>query len=123
SLAPVHSGLLPQIRLATSQLFQSSCKRVQPCSDCLPEKPRTQQKPSVEAGSARCADSTPQRGVPTGPANSLYKHILLPAALACAKIGPSLDIPASWSVLRMRPGSGTKARGSAPQAGHDPAKR
>ena len=66
---------------------------------------------------------TPQRGVPPGPANSLYKPMLIPAALACANIGPGLDIPASWSLLPVRARSGTKAHGSAPQAGHDHTKR
>ena len=75
------------------------------------------------AGSARCADCTPQRCISPEPVNSLYKPLPIPAALACANTGPSLDLPASWSVLPMRPGSGTKAYGSAPQAGHDPAKR
>jgi hypothetical protein len=49
--------------------------------------------------------------------------MLVPAALACANIRSGLDIPASWSLLPMRARSGTKAHGSTPQAGHDPAKR
>jgi hypothetical protein len=48
-----------------------------------------------DAESARSAEWTPQRVVPAGPPNSLYKPMLLPAALACAKTGASMDIPAS----------------------------
>ena len=55
----------PRIHLATNQLSQSFCKRDRPYVHYLPRKRSNTRESLALVGSARCADRTPQRGVPT----------------------------------------------------------